>query len=310
MNLHVDHAIFDLQAQGGISRLWRSLSPALQAAMPDATFDAALPPDVFISTYYVPAPLGVRSVAVVYDLIAERYPLSANRADALAIRRAVAEASAVVSISQATANDVQRLCGKPSTVAYPGVDVDFGKVQPSAVERFQAFIGKPYLLIVGRRGLYKNVQALYQAWGLWGLHAHYKVVCVGGEDPLPPDVAFARRYPDTWQHIRLSDADLRAAYAGAAALVYPSLMEGFGLPIAEALACGCVVVCDRALAEIAGEAAVYCDVTRPRDIARALDEAVDVSRRVERAITGIAWAKRYTWHGMAAGVADAIRRAA
>jgi glycosyltransferase involved in cell wall biosynthesis len=310
LNVHVDTAIYSLQQQGGVSRLWRSLLPALQTAMPDTTFNPALPPDVFLSTYYRPAPLGVKSVALVYDLIVDRYPLITNKADSIDIHRAVNEASAVVSISAATARDVQRLCGKPSAVAYPGVDADFGKVAPSAVERFQAFTGRPYVLAVGRRGLYKNVQALYQAWGLWGLHAHYKLLCVGGEEGLPQDAAFERRYRDTWQHLGLSDDDLRAAYAGAVALVYPSLMEGFGLPLVEAMACGCPIVCDPAMREVTGDAAFYCDVTKPREIAAALAEATTPGMRLERITRGIERVKTFTWARMAEGVADAIRRAA
>lgn len=308
MNLHVDNAIFQLQQQGGISRLWRSLLPTLRTALPDAAFTAERP-DWFISSYYAPAPIGVQSLALVYDLIVDRYPLVPNRADSVDIHRAVAEASAVVSISEATAHDVERLCGKPSTVAYPGVEANFGKVAPSAVARFQAGLGLPYVLVVGRRGGYKNVQALYQAWGLWGARSFFQVVCVGGEEPLPADMAFARRYP--WRRMVLSDDDLRAAYAGAHALVYPSMMEGFGLPILEAAVCACPVVADsRVAGEILGEAAFACDVMKPRSIATALDATLDPALRVTRTLAGVERSKPFTWERMAAGIADALRRAA
>lgn len=308
MNILMDDAIFGLQQQGGISRLWRSLTPALRMVLPSATFTAEQP-DWYVSTYYRPAPLGTRSLALVYDLIVDRYPLVPNRADSVDIHRAVAEASAVVSISQATANDVQRLCGKPSTVAYPGVDADFGKVAPSAIARFQAGLGLPYILVVGRRGGYKNVQALYQAWGLWGARSFFQVVCVGGEDALPAEQAFARRYP--WRRIVLSDDDLRAAYAGAQALVYPSMMEGFGLPILEAAACACPVVADsRVAGEILGDAVFACDTMKPRAIAAALDATLDPSLRVTRTLAGVERSKAFTWERMAVGIADVLRRAA
>lgn len=308
MNLLIDTAIFQLQAQGGISRLWRSLLPALRDAMPDATFDPSKPPDWFVSTYYRPAPLGVRSLALVYDLITDKYPLIENRADSADIHRVVAEASAVVSISHQTAVDVKRILGKDSTVAYPGVDADFGKVKPSDVERFQQFVGKPYVLVVGRRGGYKNVQSLYQAWRLWPAHKDYKLLCIGGEEPLPADVAFAQGNPDTWQRMSLNDADLATAYAGALCLVYPSLMEGFGLPLVEAMACACPVICDRSLNEL-----LYmdCDVLLPKSIAAWLDRfASDPSMRLTWGLAGVEQSNRYRWSNMAAQVANALREVA
>lgn len=311
MNILIDTAIFSLQSQGGISKLWRNLLPALRDAMPDCTFTPQLSPDLFISTYYKPSPVGVRSLSLVYDLIVEQYPVVTNRADSADIRRSVKEASAVVSISHRTAQDVKRLYGRESTVAYPGVSADFGKVLPGDVERFQQYIGKPYVLIVGNRGLYKNVHALYQAWHLWSGHQQHKVLCIGGESPLPQDIAFANRYKDTWQQLRLDDKDLALAYAGAHCLVYPSLIEGFGLPIVEALVCACPVICDNAAcSEVAGEAGFYADVTKPRQIASALDLTLNPSLCLERTLYGIERSKSFTWTGMASKLADVLRSVA
>lgn len=307
MNIWIDQAIFQLQSQGGISRLWRSLIPALRASMPDATFDPRQAPDWWVSTYYRPAPIGVKSLCMVYDLIAERYPLITNKSDAVDIRRAVADATAVVSISRMTAQDVARRLGRDSVVAYPGVDEQFGKVSQTAIDQFRANIGKPYVLVVGRRGGYKNAQALYQAWAMWSGVTDHAVVCVGGEEPLPQDVAFAQRYD--WRQIAPDDAELQAAYAGATALCYPSIMEGFGLPIVEALVCGCPVVCDRSVAEIAGAAGIYCDVLIPRHLAAALDVARDHVTRLPLLLSGIEWGRSFTWKNMATKVAEVLRAA-
>lgn len=311
MNILIDTAIFQAQQRGGISSLWRALLPELQRAMPDATFTAQLPPDLYISTYYKAAPLGVKSLAVVYDCIGLRYPLiDSNRSDLVDMRQAVAGAAAVVSISQGVADDVKRLLGRDSTVAYCGVAQDYGRVMPADVDRFQQFVGKPYVLMVGNRGLYKNAQALYQAWRLWeGRHTH-RLLCVGGEQLLPQDEAFSRAVGDAWMHMTLDDKDLQLAYAGATALCYPSLMEGFGLPMVEAMACCTPIVCDHAMHEIAGDAAFYCDVTRPRQIADALTATLDMSARTDKVLAGKQWITRYTWAGMAAKVAETIRRIA
>ncbi len=311
MNIHIDPAIFTIQQQGGISRLWRSLLPALRSAMPDATFDRMARPDVFLSTYYARAPLGTRSIAMVYDCIGLKYPLiSPYRSDMIDLQLAVSEAQAVIAISRQTAQDIAHFLGRESVVAYPGVDEYFGQIAPSTVAAFQKRVGSPYLLVVGNRGLYKNVQALYQAWAWWEAHRDYRVVCVGGEDTLPQDRAFAQRYEGTWLQMRLHDDDLRAAYAGAAALIYPSLMEGFGLPVIEAMAAGCPVICDPALREVGGEAAFYCSMTQPQQIAAALNDVLDAGHRLAHIQQGLAWAKRFRWTEMARIVAGVIREVA
>ena len=96
----------------------------------------------------------------------------------------------------------------------------------------------------------------------------------------------------------IDDAQLTLLYNGALALVFPSLREGFGLPIIEALACGTVpVVSNRsALPEVAGPHGELVDPTDPRDIARAM---VDLARHPRKAPAGIAWAQRFSIERMA-----------
>ena len=170
MNIWIDDTIYRLQSHGGISQLWRKLTPALQAALPEATFDTRVTPDVFLSTYYQSAPEGVQSVVVVYDFLHERYPtIGAQHPDAVIKRAAIERADAVTAISQYVADDCQRFMHKTANVAYCGGS-EYQRALPSEVDAFRAKynLHKPYVLTVGRRGLYKNINALYQAWGLWG----------------------------------------------------------------------------------------------------------------------------------------------
>ena len=282
MNIHIDDVIFSLQANGGISQIWAHLLIMLKDHA-RVTVGPVAPDDTdwFLSSYYTLPPNGMKSLVLVYDMIAERYPLiGPSHPDAVRKRAAIKTATAVVAISGQTAADVLAVTGRPvNAVAYPAVQAMFGDNIPAAeVQGFKDQLtgGQPYVLVMGNRGLYKNVQALYQAWPFFPDHDRYKLVCVGGERELPQDIAFDTRYPGTWVHVALNDTDKQIAYCGASMLVYPSLMEGFGIPPVEAYRCHCAVVCGDTMREVMGDAAFYCDVTRPRSIADAMHLASHV----------------------------------
>jgi glycosyltransferase involved in cell wall biosynthesis len=310
VNIHIDNLIYKLQGHGGISRLWSNLILHIGSAMPDATFDLDAPPDVFMSTYYAAAPEGVPSIVLYYDAIHERYPgLGKYHPDAIQKARAVKNAAAVVAISQYSADDCQRYHGVQASVAYCGGSEFAVRGLPEQVALFRMKYGleRPYVLLIGRRDLYKNARALYEAWPLSQWSQQGTVVAVGGEDPLPSDIEFASRYP--WKQLRLSDDELALAYSGAHALVYPSYYEGFGLPIVEALASGCPVICGNQSSEpeVADAAALYVDVCKPRDIATALDMLLDPACRFELTMKGYERARMFTWQRMAGSLAEVIR---
>jgi hypothetical protein len=212
MNIVIDDAIYHLQSNGGISTLWRALTPALQAALPDFTFDASQPADVFLSTYYQPAPVGAKSIAVVYDYIADRYPLLRALvigADVLWKHAAVAQADAVIAISQWTASDVTKFTGKTASVAYPATSLE--RADHDAVQAFKAKYGLPdqYVLIVGRRGLYKNVNAYWQAARM--MQPAPFTLYIGGEDSAVP----------SGMRLRLDPSELAAAYTAVPGVSLP-----------------------------------------------------------------------------------------
>lgn len=299
-NIVIDSAIYHLQANGGISTLWHSLIPHLHAACPEYTFDPSLPADLWISTYYQPAPSGVKSIAIVYDYIHTRYPLlSKYTPDNEWKYAAVANADAVISISQWTAHDVKRFQGSESSVM--SLATDLTRARHEEVLAFKAKYNLPqnYVLIVGRRGLYKNVSTYWQAARM--MQPPPMTVCIGGEDePTPMS-----------KHLRLMPDELSAAYTGALCLVYPSLYEGFGLPVLEAYACGCPVICGNggALGEI-NSAALVVDVTKPREIAEAVISMNDHSVRIEHILKGYEQAQRFNWSATAQQMATVIRQIA
>lgn len=96
----------------------------------------------------------------------------------------------------------------------------------------------------------------------------------------------------------LDDDTLACLYSGATALVYPSLYEGFGLPIVEAMACGCPVICSNvsSMPEVAGDAARLIDPRNPDDLATAIEEVVESSvTQKDLAQRGLARAATFTW---------------
>jgi hypothetical protein len=168
-------------------------------------------------------------------------------------------------------------------------------------------------MVGDRRGVdgYKNGELVFRGFGAWSSRGDCEIVCVGGHQEIEPD--FRRHAPRVpVRRLSLSDSELRLAYAGAIALAYPSRYEGFGLPIAEAMACGCPVITTTAssVPEVAGEAAVYVDPDDPQEFARALDAIRDPARRSALVEAGLKRAERFSWEPAAEAYASLFDRAA
>jgi alpha-1,3-rhamnosyl/mannosyltransferase len=108
----------------------------------------------------------------------------------------------------------------------------------------------------------------------------------------------------------IPDNDLKIIYNGAQALIYPSLYEGFGLPIVEAMACGCPVICSNtaSMPEVAGDAAVLIDPSRSDELAHAIEIIVhDTTFREKIMAKGFNRAKNFTWSNTAAQTLDIFK---
>jgi glycosyltransferase involved in cell wall biosynthesis len=235
---------------------------------------------------------GARVVYTVYDLIPE---LFIHPGKLLEERRAaLSVADQVIAISQSTATDLQRLYGVPSdriTVVPLATHFCAQPAPPS---------GRPYLLGVGNRAGYKNFSAALEAFAqLAPAHPELDLVCAG-----PP---FAE---EEWRDLatrglaarvrclpRPTDAELIQAYAGAIACVVPSVYEGFGLPVLEAMACGAPVVSSSAgsLAEVGGEAALYAEPTAPALAAALLRILREPALAEQLRRAGYARAAQFSW---------------
>ncbi|NEP82529.1 MAG: glycosyltransferase family 4 protein, partial [Okeania sp. SIO3B3] len=171
-------------------------------------------------------------------------------------------------------------------------------------------ISKPYFLLVGAGDNYKNAILFFHAFTKLHSKQGFEVVCTGS------GVNLANEYKEyasgsVVHSLILSDEELKVAYSGAVALVYPSLYEGFGMPVAEALACGCpVITCANAsIPEVAGEAAIYVDANDVDGLTDALCEVQKPKVRNSLISTGLEQAKKFSWEKMADIMSAALMKA-
>jgi glycosyltransferase involved in cell wall biosynthesis len=240
-----------------------------------------------------------------------------------ATRAAVRRAASIVVPSEATGTEVRRFVGGDAAafhVAYHGVDTStFHPVPADESERVRATLdidGRRYVAFLGTLEPRKNVPALVRAWtwAVQDLPEPPALVLAGGagwDTEVDPAIASV---PDGLTVRRagyLPFADLPGFLAGAELVAYPSLGEGFGLPVLEAMACGAAVLTSRELSlpEVGGDAVAYTELDVPsmgREIRSLL--ADDVTR-ARLAAAATARAARFTWEASARRHLDAYEAA-
>ena len=265
--------------------------------------------DIFTSTYYT-TPLSTPMLLMVYDMIPELFGFDLTQRAWMDKELAISFARRHLCISANTREDLlafyPEIDPATTTVSYCGVDGSVFKPHPQ--ERGRKLremldLRRDDFLFVGARVQhtgYKNSKLFFDALaGMAG--ADFDILCVGGEEQIEPEVL--QRLPAGVKCVRaeLSDEELALAYNGAAALVYPSLYEGFGMPVIEAMASGCPVITTHygSLGEAAGDAACIISGYSVEQMCEAVTHIRNPGYREELKQRGLAQARQFRWSDMA-----------
>jgi glycosyltransferase involved in cell wall biosynthesis len=272
---------------------------------------------IWHSTYYTqPGRWDGFQVVTVVDMIHERFadlfyePVWDHFREQK--RRCVQKSDATICISEATRQDLLHFYGVKSDSIYviPLACSNVFRQLELCDDRLDIVTKRPFLLFIGGRYPYKNFDGLIQAYSVWAHREEVALVVVGS-----PWSVEKKRLAELGIRDRvhlITDADdetLCHLYNQAAAFVYPSLYEGFGIPLLEAMACGCPVIASRipSTIEVAGGCPIYFEPTELDSLVNAFDVSLSEGRDSERVRAGIERVKRYSWDKVAAQTLEVYR---
>lgn len=227
--------------------------------------------DVFHSSDWTQPPTKAKKVTTIHDLVVYKYPESSHPKIVETQRRRLEwvkkECDLIIAVSESTKKDIVEILKIPEEkikVIYEAVNPIF---KPTIKKT------KPYILGLGQLDSRKNIERLKTAF--------HNLKLKGVELKIPNNVP---------------TENLVELYSNALCFVYPSLYEGFGIPILEAFNCGCPVITSNisSLPEVGGEAAIYVDPLRVDDIKEKIDYVLKADRE-KLAKKGFEQVKKFSW---------------
>ena len=262
---------------------------------------------------------GLKTVVTVHDLGVEYLPKYHQLKQQLYLkyitRYQLSSATKLIAVSKATKDDLIKkgIDGKKIEVIYEGYDRENFKPQMSNVKSDRLINSlTPYYVFVGTIQPRKNLERIIEAFAIHlrgvnkvksGLHlgGGAKLVIAGSKGWLSDDIYELPKLLGIDDRVKflgfVPDKDMRALYSGAEALLFPSLFEGFGLPILEAQAYGCPVITSNtsSMPEIAGKGAVFVNPYSVEDIIRGMERVKANAERVKLIKAGFENVKKFSW---------------
>jgi len=294
-------------------RVWRPIIPSARRFVRGLCIGRGKG-QIWHSTYYtLPEPWDGLQVVTVVDMIHERFPDQINGPVNDQFReqkrRCVQQADAVICISETTRHGVQHYyeVGPESIHVVPLACSDVFRRLEQAHNNSDRSSSEPFLLYVGSRCRYqdsyrthyKNFSMLVQGYTVWPCREEVALVVVGRLWSATERRHLAELGIQNRVHLLtdVDDEELCRLYDQADAFVYPSLYEGFGIPLLEAMACGCPVVASRipSTIEVAGMCPVYFESAEVESLLAAFDMALSEGRDSERVRSGFERVKSYSW---------------
>lgn len=256
-------------------------------------------------------PRRAKLTATLYDMTCWLVPETHSPGNVAAVRRfadrVMRRTDGLIAISESTRADAVRILRLPPEkieVIYPGVADAFFRVTPEEVWAARKNYGleRPYALFVGTVEPRKNIDALLDAWALLpaSLREEFELVIAGPTGwASSATIERVRSRPQGVRYLGyVPEENLPGVTAGAAVFVYPSLYEGFGLPLAQAMAAGVPAVTSNvsSMPEVAGDAGLLVDPRSPADLASAMERLLlSQSLRSQLAAKGALRAREFTW---------------
>ena len=262
--------------------------------------------DIYHPTYYNPDLIKYAKnkplVATYHDMINEKFSgvykeLQSDKSIISQKKRLIEKANGIIAVSENTKKDLIEIYGiSPSKIKVIYLGNSFSANTDSSLP----LVKNPYLLFVGNRGLYKNFIPLLTAIAPLLISNDISLVCAGGKifDSTEQDHMESLSLTNKVQQVAINDVSLANLYSNAISFIFPSLYEGFGIPILEAFSCNCPCVLSNrgSLPEVAGDAAIFFEPDDLHSMFEAVKKVIeDQSLRNKMVQRGKERLKRYSW---------------
>lgn len=269
--------------------------------------------DVFHTSDWTQPPTKAKKVTTVFDLVVYKYPEISHpkiiETQKRALEWAKKECTSFIAISKATKQDMVEILSIPEEkikVIYLAAGNDFTNYQLGREQEIKKKynLAKPYIFAVGTREPRKNQNRLAEALKIANLK-DYDLVIAGKPGWGNENLKFEIKNLKILGYV--PQEDMAPLYAGAALFVYPSIYEGFGMPVLEAMTVGCPVATSNtsSMPEVGGDAAVYFNPLEVDDMVAKINLALNTSAKLKKLVLN--QAKKFSWEKTARETVDVYK---